>query len=519
LSGAFLRADELLARGQATLDAEVVVVGSGAGGAITAATLAPAHEVLVLEEGAHRTRTDFKMREDLMYPLLYQEGGARMTRDLGIGVFQGRTVGGTTVVNWTTCFRTPARVLEHWRRVHGLGLDEASLREHFEAVESRLSIAEIPIDQANRNNRLLWDGLGKLGLQRESLRRNVKGCMRSGYCGMGCPIDAKQSMLVTYLPDAVAAGARVLSGARVERLRVEAGRVTAIETTALVWNGPRARAVGSITIRPKRVILSCGAIATPALLLRSGLGGPSVPGGEATGRRTFLHPAVGVVARYDEPVEACYGAPQAVASHAHAERGEEMGFLLEAAPVHPLFLAVSLAGFGAEHAERMRAFNHYAAHGGFAIDGFHPSEDGGTVRLRDDGAVELDYPISARLWSALREAMRTLARVNLAAGAREVLTSHEPGLVLRGEADLEALDRGPWRPGSIGVYSFHVMGGARMGDDPARSVVRPSDARHHAVANLHVVDGSLLPTSLGVNPQLTIYGLARLIATRLLASS
>ncbi len=517
MSGAFQRASEVLVGGERTLAPELLIVGSGAGGAVAAATLAAGHEVVVLEEGAHRTRADFTMREDQTYPLLYQNGGPRMTEDLGIGVFQGRAVGGTTVVNWTTCFRTPARILEHWRRVHGVRLDEAALIPHWEAVEARLSIAEIPIDQANRNNRLLWDGLGALGLQRESLRRNVKGCMKSGYCGMGCPIDAKQSMLVTYLPDAVAAGATVISGARVDRLEVRAGRVAAVHVTALAWDGARARPVGRITIRPRRVLLSAGAIGTPAILLRSGLGAPSLPGGAAVGKRTFLHPATGLVARYDDPVEGCYGAPQAVASHALADRGDEVGLLLEAAPVHPMFLAAALGGFGGEHEARMRAFHHYAFHGAFAIDGLHPSEPGGTVTLRPDGTPAIDYPILPRIWSALREGTRTLARVNLAAGAREVLTSHEPGVVIRSEADLPALDRARWAPSSVAVSSFHVMGGAAMGPDPARAVVRAEDLRHHAIENLHVVDGSVFPTGLGVNPQLTIYGLARRAAVAIAA--
>jgi choline dehydrogenase-like flavoprotein len=517
VSGAFLRAEQMLVGGERRLAPEILIIGSGAGGAVTAAALAPNHEVVVLEEGAHHTRADFKMREDLSYPLLYQDGAARLTRDLGISVFQGRTVGGTTVINWTTCFRTPARILDHWRRVHGLTLDEAQLRPHWEAIEQRLSIAEIPIEQANRNNRLLWDGLGALGMQRESLHRNVKGCMRSGYCGMGCAIDAKQSMLVTCLPDAVAAGANVIAGARVQRLEIEAGRVAAVHIEALAWDGPRSRVVGKLVVKPRRVILSAGAVGTPAILLRSGLGSPSVRGGAATGRRTFLHPGTGVVARYDEPVEACYGAPQAVASHALVERGDEVGMLIEAVPVHPMMLAISLAGFGAEHDERMRAFNQYAAHGMFCIDGLHASESGGTVSLRPDGTPELDYPIPERIWSTLRLGARTLARINLAAGAREVHTGHDPAVVVRSEQDLSLIDRAPWHNGSVGVYSFHVMGGAAMGTDPARSVVRTDDLRHHAIENLHVVDGSVLPTSLGVNPQLTIYGLAHLYATRIAA--
>src|SRR5262249_44410021 len=269
-----------------------------AGGAVTAAQLTSAgFDVLILEEGGHHTRADFKMREDINFPMLYQEAAGRTTKDLGVSILQGRAVGGTTVVNWTTSFRTPAHVYEHWKKVHAVGgVDIAALSPHWDEVERRLNIEQVSYDETNRNNRALYDGCKALGLAVDTTRRNVKGCMKSGYCGMGCPIDAKQSMLVTYLPDAVAKGARVVSRCRVDKLVVEAGAVKRGECTLIGDDGynPSGR---KITVEARRFVLSAGAIGSPAILIRSGLGGGMV------GRRTFLHPVVGVLGWWKEPIE------------------------------------------------------------------------------------------------------------------------------------------------------------------------------------------------------------------------
>jgi choline dehydrogenase-like flavoprotein len=492
----------------ARLTADVCIVGSGAGGAVTAATLAAAGlDVLVLEEGGHHTRADFKMREDLNYPMLYQESAARATRDLGVTILQGRAVGGSTVVNWTTSFRTPAHVYDHWKRVHAVGdITVEELAPHWDAVEERLHVAQIPYEETNRNNRTLYDGCKRLGLAVETTRRNVLGCMKSGYCGMGCPIDAKQSMLITYLPDAVARGARVVSRCRVDRLQVAAGAVRRAECTILGGDGynPSGRA---ITVEARRFVLAAGGIGSPSILIRSGLGGGLV------GRRTFIHPVAGVSAHYADPVEPYYGAPQSVASHAHADRGDEVGLFYEAAPMHPMLAAVATPGYGAWHRDQMRKLPFLAAHIALAIDGFHPSETGGTVSVRPSGAPLLDYPVPARVREALRQGLRWLVRINLAVGARDVVLGEFPTLTFASERDLAQLDG--YDMAKLRLFSAHVMGGCAMGDDPAASVVRSRDLRHHTLENLHVVDGSVFPTSLGVNPQESIYGLAHLIATRL----
>jgi choline dehydrogenase-like flavoprotein len=488
---------------------DVCIIGSGAGGAVIASALASAGlHVIVLEEGGHHTKAEFKMREDQAFPMLYQESGLRSTKDLSISILQGRAVGGSTVINWTTSFRTPPRVLDHWRTTHavgGFGLKD--LEPHWDAVEERLNIQQIPLSETNPNNRLLYDGCKALGMQVDTTRRNTRNCFKSGYCGMGCPVDAKQSMLVTYLPDAVAKGALVVSRCRVDRLTAEAGRVTSAECSVIGQDG-YADTGAKLTVRANRFVLSAGAIGTPAILIRSGLGGGAV------GKRTFLHPVVGTAAKHKDPIEPFYGAPQSVASHALADRGAEAGLFFEAAPLHPMMCALASSGYGAEHRLAMTWLPHLSAHIVLAIDGFGPDEVGGTVEVRPSGAPLVDYQIPERIWSALKEGLRQLIRIDLAAGAEVVASGHDPAILFRSEKDLGQLDHARFEPNAIAVFSAHIMGGARMGDDPARSVVRSSDLRHHSLANLHVVDGSIFPTSLGVNPQETIYGIAHLMGSR-----
>jgi choline dehydrogenase-like flavoprotein len=493
----------------ATLSADVVIIGSGAGGAVSAAELARAgFSVLVLEEGGHHTKKDFVMREDVNYPMLYQESGARATKDVGITILQGRAVGGTTVVNWTTSFRTPPHVYDHWKQHHAVNdVTIADLSPHWDAVEERLHIEKVPYELTNRNNRVLYDGCKTLGLHVDTTRRNVNRCMQSGYCGMGCPVDAKQSMLITYLPDAVERGAVVVSRCRVDKLTVRGNSVVSAECSVIGDDGynPSGK---RIVVKGRRFILAAGGIGTPTILIRSGLGGGMI------GRRTFLHPVAGIAALYKDPVEPYYGAPQSVASHAHADRGEDVGLFYEAAPMHPMLAAVATAGYGAYHRKLMQRLPYMAAHVALAIDGFHPSEDGGTVSVRPSGAPLLDYPVLHRIREALRWGLKWLAKINFAAGATDITIGEFPQLVLKGEGDVGKLDdydmiaRQP-------LFSAHVMGGCKMGDDPKISVVRSRDLRHHTLENLHVVDCSVFPTSLGVNPQESIYGLARLVATRL----
>src|SRR5215468_10294522 len=222
-------------RGGQQLQCDVCVVGSGAGGSVLAHELVSRGlQVVMLEEGGYHTRREFDLTEAKAFPNLYQELENRTTDDLSISILQGRSVGGGTTVNWCSSFRTPKRILDRWRDVFGVeGLSEDALRPHWEWIEKRLHIAEWPEERINPNNRVLWDGLGKLGYSRGLIKRNVNNCADLGYCGMGCPIDAKQSMLVTLIPDAVERGLTVYSNASARRLRTTGRRVTAVEAEIL----------------------------------------------------------------------------------------------------------------------------------------------------------------------------------------------------------------------------------------------------------------------------------------------
>ena len=494
------------------LKPDVCVIGSGPGGAIVASRLSRAGaKVVVLEEGGYYTKADFDMQEATAYPRLYQDRGNRATADLAIQVLQGRAVGGGTVVNWTTSYRTPDRVLEHWRRTEGLALTSQMLRPHFEEVERRLGIEKVDPEDTNPNNRAIYDGCRKLGWQVDTTSRNVRQCLRTGYCGMGCPVDAKQTATLTYVADAVAAGTEVYANCRVEKIEWQGKRANAV-VGAFLAPGTQQATGRTARVEARLVVVAGGAINSPVLLLRSGVDqGP-------VGKRTWLHPAVAVGALYDQRIEGFYGAPQSVASHYFSQRNEGAGFFIEAAPVHPMLASIAFPGFGATLRSNMAMLPHAAVAVALMIDGFHPEENGGTVTARDGGGPRLDYPFTPRMYECFRAAMKAMARIHLANGAREVFSFHAEPVRIARETDLGRLDEAPLGPNRVGVFTAHQMGGCRMGTDPSRSVVNPQ-LRHHALENLFVVDGSVFPTSLGVNPMESIYGIASWAADHVRAAA
>ena len=483
------------------LKPDVCVVGSGPGGAIAASRLASAGaSVVVLEEGGHHTKAEFDMQESTAYPRLYQDRGNRATADLSVAVLQGRAVGGGTVVNWTTSFRTPDDVVARWREKDGARVTAEALRPHFEEVEARLGIAKVDLEDTNPNNRLLYDGCKKLGWDVETTKRNVRQCLRTGYCGMGCPVDAKQSAALTYLPDAIAKGATVHADCRARRIEWNGKRAQAVVAEVL-HPGTQEQTGRIVRVEPRAVVVSCGALNSPALLLRSAIDqGP-------VGKKTWLHPTVAMAAMYPQAIEAFYGAPQSVASHHFAHRNEGAGFFLEAAPLHPMLAGIALPGFGARMRRDLSLLPNTAVSIALMIDGFGEGEEGGTVSLRSDGNPKLDYPFTSRHYECWRSAMKALARIHLANGATRIQSLHFDPVVVRSESDLGKLDEAPFGPNLCAVFTAHQMGGCRMGADPARSVVDP-ELRHHFLENLWIADGSVFPTSLGVNPMESIYGIS-----------
>jgi choline dehydrogenase-like flavoprotein len=488
------------------LSCDVCIVGSGAGGAIVAERLASrGKHVIVLEDGGFHASDSFDMTEQNMTPRLYQERGGRATTDLSITILQGRAVGGTTVINWTTCFRTPERVFQHWAEHHHVeGISSAALTPHWEALEKRLNVTKMSLHQVNANNRKTWDGLDKLGWHKDTLSRNVKQCAHTGYCGLGCPIDAKQSMLVTMIPDAVRAGAEIYANAWVEHIERDGRRCSKV--VAKVRHPVTDLFTGhTISVNAKVVVLSGGGINTPAILLRS-----QFDANGRTGRRTFLHPALAGVGIHHDRIDPFVGSPQYVHSEQFVERGaDKMSMLIEGFPLTPMLAGGLTAPFGKEKADLEEVLPHMSSTGVLLHDGFdsHDTEEGAAVSLKPSGMPRVDYKWSERFVEGLKAGALAIGKIQLAAGALQVMTPH--ARYVRTEQELvSALESAKYGPNQISVAVAHVMGGCAMGTDEKTSVVDSRTMRHHGFDNVFVIDGSVYPTSLTVNPQLSIYGLA-----------
>ncbi|ABM35756.1 GMC family oxidoreductase [Polaromonas naphthalenivorans] len=494
---------------------DVAIIGSGAGAGITAELLAKAGlQVVVIEEGPLKSSSDFNQKESEAYPSLYQESAARKTEDKAINILQGRCVGGSTTVNWTSSFRTPPATLQFWQDQFGLGSYTAeALAPYFAQAERRLNIAPWPV-APNENNELLRRGAVKLGIPAASIARNVKGCWNLGSCGLGCPTNAKQSMLVTTIPAALDLGAQLLTETRAERFELANGRVTALVCRNVEPNGAFAqygRAQTAIKIIAKHYVLAGGAINSPAVLLRSGAPDPH----GRLGVRTFLHPVLMSSGIFAQQVAAWSGAPQSIYSDHFLQTQPmdgPMGYKLEAPPLHPLIFASTVPGFGEGQHALLKAFAHNHTLLALLRDGFHDEAPGGKVRLRGDGSAVLDYPLSDYVMDGGRRALLSMMQIQFAAGAQQVLPLHEMAAPysswVQARAAVMAL---PMKPRLVKIVSAHVMGGCGLAATEAQGVTRP-DGLHWQLDNLSIHDGSLFPTSIGANPQLSVYGMVNRLA-------
>jgi len=497
-----------------TLECDIAIVGSGAGGGTSAEILSAAGlKVLLIEEGPLRSSRDFDMQEPAAYASLYQEAIGRTSKDGAITILQGRAVGGSTLVNWTSSFRTPAQTLDHWAREHTVkGLSTETLAPWFERIEHRLGIEPWQLPP-NANNQVIRDGCEALGYSWAVIPRNVRGCWNLGYCGMGCPTNAKQSMLVTTIPASLDAGGELLYLARAERLVVERERVAALECLAMDARcvAPTGR---KIRVRARHYILAGGGINTPAILLRSNTPDPH----QRLGKRTFLHPVNFSAAQFSEVINPFYGAPQSLYSdHFQWDDGASgrMSYKLEVPPIHPALAAMLLGRFGVDNALRMQQLPHTNAMIALMRDGFHPDSAEGQVQLRSDGSPTLDYRMTGYTWDGIRRAYHSMADIQFAAGAKAVLPLHNDAIYASSLAQArQIIDELSLELYRTRLGSAHVMGGCAMGEDP-RQAVTDSLGRHHQLDNLSIHDGSLFPTSIGANPQLSIYALTAKLSSQL----
>ena len=483
--------------------AQTVIVGTGAGGATAARVLAARGvEVLMLEEGPKLVTAERPRDVPGTLSSTMREGGTQASGDLSpLVVLQGRCVGGSTAINSGIIWRMPEDVREDWARNHGLGelVDAGEMERIYEVIEEELEIEETREDLLGGNGALMARAGAALGLPGKPITRNARRCEASGECLQGCPGERRQSMDVSYVPRAIADGARLRTHARVERIWIEDGRAVGVIGSAL---DPETREpIGRFQVRAENVVVAAGVVHTPIILRKSGLGG-------LVGERFQAHPGAAMLGRFDEPVRMSFGGTQAYEIPMRSR-----GFKIESLSLPPEMLAARLPGVGAEWQERMAHLDHYAQWCAQVRMKAH-----GRIRPGLMGPAIKFQPLPEDL-AKLQDALTTIGRMLFAVGAREVY----PGIdgcpqVLRSVDELEAMSARPWKREQVHLVASHLFGTAVAGADPSRSVVGP-DLQSHEVDGLYVMDASVFPTNMGVNPQHAIMTVVHRAAEQLAASA
>lgn len=483
---------------------DFVIVGSGAGGAAAAVTLARAGKsVAIVEAGAWRDPEDYPHSTYGAMRDLFDAWGTQATVGRALWpIVQARTVGGTTVINSAICVRTPGDVFKKWEAEHGIGGLEPKLRALQDVLEKELTVGPVPVAAWGRSNRLAFEGEKALGwTDPHPMLRYAKDCVGSGQCLQGCREKKKQSMAVTYIPEVLRRGGSVFSSAPVDRVMFEGTR--AVGVTGRFEHPLTKRAGAKFVVRAKvAVIVAASATHSPVLLMRSGLQLP------ALGHFFRSHPGTGVFGLYDSPVDMHLGTTQGWASTAFRSTP---GLKLETLAIPPELVASRVGGGGRVLMERLSQFRHLAM---WALA--CRAESVGRIRRSPFSTRPVvQYELNQSDMLRFREGLVLLSRQHFAAGARRVI----PGVVGLpydlGPDQLRVLENAPLDPTKyIGVLS-HLFGGCVMGRDPSRSVV-DGEGRVHGAQGLMVADASVIPTTLGVNPQHTIMSLAQHFAERAL---
>lgn len=492
---------------ETNLSCEVCVIGSGAGGATAAAVLSAAgKDVIVLEAGGYYDDADFDGAELGGYRRLYTEGGFAATADHSVGLLAGHCLGGGTVVNYTTSFRTPDEIRAEWA-AHGVPWFTGSeYTASLDAVGSRLSV-NTSNNLISAREQIFDRGLRALGWHVDAMPRNVIACEQGkicGYCGYGCSIGAKQSVAKTWLLDAQSHGTRLITETRADKILAEAGRVSGVSASSN--KGRR------LTIRCKAVVVAAGAIHTPAVLLRSGLRNKHI------GANLHLHPVSNVCGVFDEEIRPWEGTMQAIYSDEHRFLTGNYGVKYETTALQPVIATAVLPWRDSAH---YRKFLQQLS-GTVGIGVLLRDQSSGRVTIDPQGHPVTHYCLSEFDRRHLRHGFIAAARILEAAGARTIFSPHakwcayEPGRSGSLDAFTQSMDSAGWDSGRLALFSFHIMGSARLGNSPKSSATNP-DGESWEVRNLFVMDGSSFPSASGVNPMITIEAIAHRNALALAA--
>ncbi|MBK9258927.1 MAG: GMC family oxidoreductase [Polyangiaceae bacterium] len=477
-------------------ECEVVVVGTGAGGAAAAYELASrGRAVLMLEEGDYHRRSSFDGKTSTAYKKLYREQGTTIALgNVNIPVFAGRAVGGTTVINSGTCYRAPERTFAYWRYRHGLPqvFSSEGLSPYYERVEAMLGVAPANSLHLGSIAGIIARGAEHLGLGHQALSRNAPACDGQGICCFGCPTGAKRSTDVSYVPAALNKGAQLITAARVDFVDIVAGRARGV--TAAVGDPSLGDKRPRIRVKADAVIVAGGTMMTPLLLEQS----RACLSSGMLGKNLSIHPATKVMALFDEPVEQWKGIPQSYTIDHFAEEG----LLFEGGSLPFDVSALGVPWTGHRFMEMMEKYP-YMATFGFMIQ----EKSRGSVRRGPNGRPLLLYRLNEEDTRRMQRGVEILCEVYQAAGARRVFPFVAGHDEVSTKEDLARLRASRIHAGDMEMAAFHPLGTCRIGTDPSRSCLGP-DHEAHDVESLYVCDGSAIPSSLGVNPQMTIMAMA-----------
>lgn len=483
-----------------TLDADVVVVGSGAGGAVAACELAEAgRSVILIEDGPYLRSADFVQREETMYPRLYRESGTKATADYTSLVSQGRAVGGSTVASFCLCVRPPRALLGYWARQLALpGLEHEALHPFFRSVEKRIGARRILPEQLNGNGAKLQQGSEKLGYRGYLPLHNRNDCLGCGYCALGCTYDRKGDMLTTYVPAASKAGALIVPDCQVTQVMTHDGRAAGVSGVFLRSASGRQH---TLTVQAKVVVLAAGAINSPRIWRQSKL--PDAA--NEVGRNLRLQPQVVVTALYPEPIESWKGIPQGYVVDEFLNvggRSAGTGYLLVPSFAHPVAAASMLPGYGPEHRELMQLYPRLGA-----ISVLLHDHTRGRLELEDTGPPSVTYRLGGSDEDQLLDALEKATEISFAAGAEKVFLPYNDVVTITKRGAYAPIRERGVRMNDPLFISYQPQGTLRMGTDRRKSVV-DAHGEAHAVRGLFVCDASVFPTSVAVPAQLTVMALA-----------
>ena len=489
------------------IEADVVVVGSGAGGGVVAQELARSgRSVVVVEAGPHVREAEMPLSEIDGFDRMYLDHGLLASDDAGVVLFSGSVLGGGTTINWASCFDPAAWLRDEWAHRHGIdGVDGPELDADLRVLHDELVYAPPP--WIPPKDQVLLQGAAQLGWEAGPMERNAVECGDCGSCSFGCRRGAKRSGPVLHLADAARHGARFLVETAVDRVMVDDRRAVGVEG--------RTAAGHRVTVRAARVVVAAGALRTPAILERSGVAHPAI------GRNLHVHPVPVAIGRYGQPIEMWRGTTQGAASRRFlgpgAPGGGPGGFIVESAPAHVGLAASVLPWEGRSANAAMLAELRYIA----PLIAICRDLDGGTVTARRNGTVGIHYRLSERDGETVRAAAVAMARVHRAANALEIAVVATPAPRSYAgdhfEDYVRRLGRLDIAPNRLSIASAHQMGTARMGADPDEYACDPrgrvrADAQGSTVEGLYVADASLFPSASGVNPMVTVMALARRVA-------